>query len=267
MKQGAEGFRRRFLRLARAVLALPETTANSVRFGVIFILPRWFRMPARVNVAGRSIPLRFLDEEGVDADFIACFLRNTHGLGRRLGQVRTIVDVGANAGFFSLAARDFYSRATIHAYEPNPRILPLLCANVADLDVHVHPEAVGGADGLVTLVDVGPSDQARTRVSDRGDGAVPQAGIATVVERMGGAVDLLKLDCEGAEWEILTPNDCWKAVRDIRLEYHLFDGQTVEQARKALAGIGFKIIHLREHSAMAGVIWAAREQAALDSSK
>ena len=254
-------------RIWKVLMLLPQTAANSARFGVFFILPRWFRMPKRVRVAKRSIDLVFPDEDGVEAAFIECFLRNAYGLGRRAGAVLTIVDVGANVGFFSLAARDFYPGATIHAYEPNPRILPFLRANVAELDVHVHFEAVGGRDGFVTMIDVGPSDQARTRASEGGVGAVRQAGIATVVDRVGGAVDLLKLDCEGAEWEILTPNDCWKAVRNIRLEYHLSDGQTVEQARKALAGIGFKVIRLREHSAEAGVIWAVREQAALDSRK
>jgi FkbM family methyltransferase len=246
-------------RMWRVVRLLPETTSNSIRFRVFFILPRWFRMPKRVRVGSQAIALDFPNEDGMEAAFIECFLRNAYGLGRKLGQVRTIVDVGANAGFFSLAARGIYPGARIHAYEPNPRMLPFLRANTAEMDVQAYAEAVGGSDGFVRVIDVGPSDRARTCASEGGDGAVRQVSLATVVERMGGEVDLLKLDCEGAEWEILTPNGCWKAVRNVRMEYHLFDGQTVEEARKALAENRFKIVYLREHSAESGVIWAARE--------
>jgi hypothetical protein len=59
-------------------------------------------------VGRRCVNLRFTPEEGVDADFITCFLHNDYGLGRKLREVRTILDVGANIGFFSLAARGHY---------------------------------------------------------------------------------------------------------------------------------------------------------------
>jgi FkbM family methyltransferase len=239
-------------------LLLPETCSNCIRFRVLFVLPRWFKMPAKVHVEKRSIILQFLNEEGVAADFITCFLRNAYGLGRKLEEVRTIIDVGANVGFFSLAARARYPGARIHAYEPNPRIQQALRANVSGLDIHIYQEAVSNSDGYVTMIDVGPSDQARTRISEDSGGGIPQVSLGHAIERIGGSVDLLKLDCEGAEWEILTPSDHWKSVRNIRMEYHLFDRETVEQATAALTGFGFEIIHLRRQSEHGGVIWAQR---------
>jgi FkbM family methyltransferase len=245
-------------RLLWFFLLLPETCSNCIRFRVLFLLPRWFKMPSKVHVAKRSVILHFLKEEGVDADFITCFLRNAYGLGRKLEGVRTIIDVGANFGFFSLAARERYSGATIHAYEPNPRIQQALRANVPDLNIQIFPEAVGNSDGYVTMIDIGPSNQARTRSSEDSCGGIQQVSLEHAIERIGGSVDLLKLDCEGAEWEILTPNDHWKSVRNIRMEYHLFDGETVEQATAALAEFGFEIIHLRKQGEDGGVIWAQR---------
>ena len=97
-------------RLYWFILQLPEILANGIRFRVFFILPRWFKMPGSVRVAGRQVRLRYPREEGVEADFISCFLRNAYGLGHKMGEVRTIVDVGANLGFFALAARDYYPR-------------------------------------------------------------------------------------------------------------------------------------------------------------
>jgi FkbM family methyltransferase len=245
-------------RLKRLLSRLPETFANMIRFRVFFILPRWFAMPAQVHVAKQPIHLRHLDEEGVDADFISCFLRNTYGLGRIPDSVRTIIDVGANVGFFSLAAREYYPDAIIHAYEPNPRILPFLRANTLTLEIQVHPEAVGDRDCHITMIDTGPSDQAKTRISDSADRTIRQVTVETLVERIGGSVDLLKLDCEGAEWEILKPNPCWKAVRNIRMEYHLYERGSVPELRAVLAKLGFRVIRCSEDHEFAGTVWAAR---------
>jgi FkbM family methyltransferase len=244
-------------RLKRFLSQLPEIFANMMRFRVFFILPRWFTMPAQVNVARRSIPLRHLDEEGIDADFLCCFLRNTYGLGRVPDPVRTIIDVGANVGFFSLAAREFYPNAIIHAYEPNPRILPLLRANTSELEIQIHPEAVGDRDCHVLMIDNGPSDQARTRISDS-DQAIRQVTIETLIERIGGIVDLLKLDCEGAEWEILKPNPCWRDVRNIRMEYHLYERGSVPELRAVIEGLGFRLVRCSEDHEFSGTIWAVQ---------
>lgn len=240
------------------VETLPEVFVNDVRFGVPFVLPRWFRMPRRVRVAGRWIPLEVPDEEGVEAELLTCMLRNVYGLGSGLGEVRTIVGVGANLGFFLLAARAFYPHAVIHGYEPNPRILPMLRANTKAVDVQVFAEAVGGSAGTVMLLDDGPSNQARVKPEDGNGIAVPQVTLETAVERAGGSVDLLKLDCEGAEWEILRPGACWRAVRNLRMEYHLFGGETPAQARAMVEALGFRITRFRQVNEMGGVLWASR---------
>lgn len=87
---------------------------------------------------------------------------------------------------------------------------------------------------------------------------VRQVSLETVLRRAGGPIDLLKLDCEGAEWEILQPGTCWDSVRNVRLEYHLFHGETADQAQSALLALGFRILHFLEYSGSGGVIWAGR---------
>jgi FkbM family methyltransferase len=245
-------------RLNSFVLSLPEVVANGRRFRVRFILPRWFKMPASVRVAGQQVALRHPREEGVEADFISCFLRNTYGLGHNLGDVKTIIDVGANVGFFALAARDHYREAVIHAYEPNPRIQPELRQNTSGLNIQIFPEAVGSADGYVSLIDTGPSDQARTRESQGPEAIIPKAGLQTVVDRIGGRVDLLKLDCEGAEWKILQSNQSWDSIRNIRLEYHLVDGKSRSDAIDALLEAGYEIVYSPRPTEHGGIVWAAR---------
>ncbi|HEX8711233.1 MAG TPA: FkbM family methyltransferase, partial [Terracidiphilus sp.] len=194
-------------------------------------------------------------------DFITCVLRNSYGLASKLSDIRTIVDVGANAGFFSLAARARYPDAAIHAYEPNPRVHRILRANTAGFDVDVYPEAVGGRCGRVKLIDDGPSNQARVLVEEPGENTfeVLQVDLGTVLERAGGRIDLLKLDCEGAEWEILQPGMVWQLIRNIRLEYHLYHGESAERALRMLTDFGYRILRFEPGHEFGGVIWAAQK--------
>lgn len=105
--------------------------ANAVRFGFVFTRARWFKMPRTIRAAGRRVPLHYPTDHGAESDFFACFIRNDYGLGQQLPEVRTILDIGANVGFFSMAARGHYPHAVIHAYEPNPRVLSFLTAMFA----------------------------------------------------------------------------------------------------------------------------------------
>lgn len=229
--------------------------ANAVRFGFVFTRARWFKMPRTIRAAGRRVPLHYPTDHGAESDFFACFIRNDYGLGQQLPEVRTILDIGANVGFFSMAARGHYPHAVIHAYEPNPRVLSFLTANTSPLGIDVHAEAVGSRSGFVQILDSGSSNQARTNMAETG--SIAQIGLDTAIDRIGGTVDLLKLDCEGAEWDLFKLREAWTRVRNLRMEYHLFRGETVEQVDRTLRSIGFEPIHW-ERDAGFGMVWARR---------
>lgn len=244
-------------RRSAGVLTLVERCVNGLRFGFVYLRARGFKVPRKVFVDGKFVPLRYPADHGVHSDFFACFIRNDYGLRQKLPEVRTILDIGANLGFFSIAARRRYPAATIHAYEPNPRILPLLEDNAAQVRVKVYPEAVGSHNGFVAMLDAGSSNQARTEES--AGGGIPQVDLSTAIERLGGSVDLLKLDCEGAEWDLFQLGDAWRHVRNLRMEYHLFHGETVAQVEQALESLGFVAIHW-EHDKGFGLVWATRPE-------
>ena len=71
-------------------------------------------------------------------------------------------------------------------------------------------------------------------------------------------MDLLKLDCEGAEWEMFQLDELLEAGQEIRMEYHLFDGETVERAKQALRAKGFRVIRTAGLNEVGGTIWASR---------
>jgi FkbM family methyltransferase len=237
---------------------MPRNSVNGFRFGVLYLRGSSFKVPPRIRVAKEKVPLHYLDEAGVSSDFIECFIYNVYGLGNELRQVRTIIDIGANVGFFSLAARDYYPEAIIHAYEPNPRIQGLLRANTERLNIETYPEAVGGVAGRVALNDESVSNMARTCPSEDGEGSITQISLDFAIKRIGGEVDLLKMDCEGAEWEMFKFARCWGFIKNVRMEYHLYNGESVEQVSASLSDLGFRIVRLEPQRNNMGIIWGQR---------
>jgi len=148
-----------------------------------------------------------------------------------------VVDVGANVGAFAvLAAR---RGASVVAYEPHPDTFAHLERNAAELEVRCVEAAVVARPppGGTVPLELNPDSDTGHRVGGSGI-EVPAAALAEVVV---GGCDLLKLDCEGAEFELLelTPTESWRGVRRIACEVHPWAG-AVEALAERLSGIGFQ---------------------------
>jgi FkbM family methyltransferase len=245
-------------RIGHFVSRLPRRLTSGLRFRVFYWRESRFATPKAVRIGGRTIELQFPREAGVSADFLECIILNEYGLGDDLGEVKTILDLSANLGFFSLAARAYYPEALIHAYEPNPRTTPYLRRNTAQANIEIYEEAVGATSGQVRILDEGACNAARTGEATGSDGTVPRTSMKTAVERMGSRVDLLKLDVEGDEWNLFQSDQCWRGVRNVRMEYHLYQNESAQQAIEALLRLGFAIRRVEKKDAQMGIIWAAK---------
>lgn len=228
---------------------------NAQRFGVPSMRRASFQMPQSVKIRGRRVPISYPREHGIANDFITCCMSDDYGLAGLRGPVRRILDLGSNVGFFALAARARFPRATIHAYEPNPRALEHLRENAGRCDITVFAEAVGDRDGSVEIIDDGDSNQART--SSSASGAVPLVPLSRAVDRLGAAVDLAKIDCEGAEWDMFREPSGWQCIRNLRMEYHLWGRHEYREVMGQLAELGFSITH-HSPSGEWGTVWARR---------
>jgi len=146
------------------------------------------------------------------------------------GSVRTVLDVGANAGISTLYLARLFPRATVHAFEPEPGNCEILRSNAAaEPRVKVHEVALGAEDGVLRLFD---SDDAANLggFSAHGQGVdaarskeVPLRHAGRMLAQLGvAAVDVIKIDTEGSEWEILTSLDraMLSGVRLIMGELH-----------------------------------------------
>jgi FkbM family methyltransferase len=225
-------------------------------FGVPFSGTSAFRMPADIRWGRRVLPFSAPDEAGLGADFINLVLDDDYGL-RELGSdIKSVLDVGANCGLFSLMAAHYLPFATIHAYEPNPRIYPHLAKNLAPVGAIPFSAGVGSKAGFAVMADVGESRLAQTRQTQ--NGKVTIVSLADAVSKLGNDLDLLKLDCEGAEWDIFQDPDTFRKIRLIRLEYHLDERHSLETLRQTVSTLEFRLDKLIPNQGF-GLAWLARK--------
>jgi FkbM family methyltransferase len=195
-----------------------------------------------VRALGRSVELRECTSDiAVLAD---TFLGLHHLPPIELQRPRTILDLGANVGLTAAHYAALYPEARILGVELDP-----LAAAVARRNVQLWGERctvlTGGAwtfDGEVSFERL-PTDEWAQHVSARSETSVqvPGFSIGTLVERLGGAVDFLKMDVEGAEEALLTENTQWaRRVTAIKVEVHR-GPEALERCRAALIALGYTV--------------------------
>ena len=151
---------------------------------------------------------------------------------------RTILDIGANIGIASRYLAWRFPEATIHAFEPVPGNAELLARNTAGLGrIHVHPFGLSDRNGTFSLY-IPAADKANmgmfsmhSAVRDGGRIEARIRAVPEVVRDLGLAdIDIIKIDTEGAEFEILSsfPPGLLSRVKWIYGELH---GQGLERRK------------------------------------
>jgi FkbM family methyltransferase len=175
------------------------TVLRSKRFG----LPGSVRLKVRLGGVVYPIMLKMMSEldvlreVGVDDEY-----GSADGI-----PAETIVDLGANVGLATLRLLASHPGARVVAVEADPALVPRLRRNVAGLPVTVVHAAVCGASGERVLYTSRSSSWVNS-LSPNGDSRngvrVPAISFEDLLVTNGiERVDLLKLDVEGAEWEIV----------------------------------------------------------------
>lgn len=145
---------------------------------------------------------------------------------RYLGEVKTVVDVGACIGAFALWAVNRFPGCSVHCYEPNPVNFEALKSNVDGLDVTINNLAVSDSPGEAELVVPESNIGAGSTVFDVEklySGKTSRYMVGQVPGSSLSPCDMLKLDCEGEELRILRSlllSGANKKPKSVVLEYH-----------------------------------------------
>jgi len=167
-------------------------------------------------------------------------------------EFRTILDVGANIGAFTVLAYKCWPEAEILAVEPEEGNFSVLEANLEANTVGVRCERyavtdqsegtwlnpyfgntqIADQDDLRDTYGLDPSpwrDFAWGITGAQAGGIVQQRVPSKTLDQAlddlvpGGEIDLLKMDIEGAELEVFRSFDDWQRVRYITMECHSLD--------------------------------------------
>ncbi|MCX7893795.1 MAG: FkbM family methyltransferase [Burkholderiales bacterium] len=140
-----------------------------------------------------------------------------------------IVDAGANIGAATLYFRSLWPRARVVCVEASADNLDLLKRNTAHLaNVEILHAGLAGSDGWLAL-NAPPEGRmvgsfTVTRVDEQPPGGALEAlGMPTLMARTGiDAIDLLKIDIEGSEYDVLMqcPDDILARIGWIVGEMH-----------------------------------------------
>ncbi len=134
--------------------------------------------------------------------------RDEYQISTHVGVGTRVIDIGAHVGVFSLFAASL--GATVTAIEPHFGNWRNLTSNTADVAVSAIYAAAGPMDGTCDTTDLGLG--VYTRPGD----SIAMVSLATL---LNGEEAVVKLDCEGAEYGILTGTDL-SLVPYLTLEFH-----------------------------------------------
>ena len=209
---------------------------------------------------------RMVDTAGTLAGTIAVvFIRREYGL---VENCDVIVDIGANMGCFAVFVAAHSPNARVYCYEPEPRNFAALNHNITlnSLTSRIVSFQAAVAANVADREMVFGESPLNSLIPGFVDGVREMVKCTTLHDILEtndlDNVDLLKMNCEGAEYETFAncdPHDLERISR-IRVEYHNLNSpkQNGEWLRHFFEEHGYSIERFTRYRGISGFIWAAR---------
>jgi FkbM family methyltransferase len=151
-----------------------------------------------------------------------------------------ILDIGAHTGYFAIYASTLNPTTQIISFEPEPSNFKLLKENLKQNRIHntkAKNLAVAGKEDQQRQLTVSEDSHNHSLIAEAANN--PKETITTQTTTLDRILqnhdkcDLVKMDVEGAEYEILaaTQPETFKKIKTLFIEYHEF---TPEQNHKTL---------------------------------
>jgi FkbM family methyltransferase len=168
--------------------------------------------------------------------------------GREFEPAWTIIDVGAGIGDFTVLAAKSCPEGLVHAYEPHGESYKIFRHNLSvnNLpDVVVYREAGGTAGGRYLSLDSSGEPISTPFVEGENSASVSSSSLEQMLQRLPNArCDLIKIDCEGCEFNLIMKADPPTLDRISYITMELHDEYQGYQARSLvnyLKDMGFEV--------------------------
>jgi FkbM family methyltransferase len=217
------------------------------------------------------IRLRFRDGRRLvfrpDSDYVALgevFIAETYKDCRKAIDPKVVWDVGGNIGSFPIWAARYFRRARFYSFEPCRETYELLKVN-RDANPKIQWETFSFGLADITKIATGFTPKgmyAETSIYAK-DGLACDLLLRSTnevwQEHGKPFIDLLKIDCEGGEYEIFEgiSDEVLSNIGAIIMEYHNVEGKSVGSIQDRLADSGFRFTSPKRHQ---GVVWISRSE-------
>lgn len=194
----------------------------------------------KINIGG--LQLEAADPPSFIAQYNEFIIRNVYKFNTE-NKTPYIIDCGSNIGLSIISYKKMYPDAKIIGFEPDPNILSIANKNINNAkltDVQIINKAVWTEETTLIFHQEG---SAGGRLVEKQDAKTIEVLTFDLKTLLIKEVDFLKIDIEGAEYEIIKDIDqSLSFVKNIFIEYHskCNQEQSLDEILKILKKNGFR---------------------------
>jgi FkbM family methyltransferase len=269
---GQENVFRRHVRLVHELLQVRAVVSNWLQVGIAAYLYKMLPLPERDLTVrardGSTIRVRLTRNVGALYPVLEVFAQGAYECEWEIEEDPVVLDVGGHVGAFLVWLAAQRRGLTGVVYEPDPDAFTYLTKNL-DANGLAHVEARLEALGDLSLegqlhrpLPGGGTSSLYESNGERRGHSIPASVVSfdEAVARFQHEISVLKLDCEGAEYDIVLRSDpsSFRRIRRIVIAHHPIHGGDPNAIVARLEELGFTCVKRSTRSEEEGMLWFAR---------